>query len=175
MWLRKRACCNLSDPRWRRIEVSNRMMTDRVEALGATPRSLPWVHTVPQVGADAIDGATTGAQSVNANGLHPVSRHQHILTATRGPAPAVWPEAQRETGEGLACNTGIGPCRSGHRGRMLDAVQQRRTEQAARTADAQHLATLTAALRRGLRRDPERHPGPDVRGEGQALMLIGAP
>jgi hypothetical protein len=45
----------------------------------------------------------------------------------------VWVEAERETGEGVACNTGAASCADGHRGRMTEvrespADEKRRRE-----------------------------------------------
>ena len=120
---------------------------DLVEALGATPLLLPLVDIVPQARADALDCAITGAMSGNTIGLHQVTSHLHSLAITWGlslfaansaawaalsPAlrgllqqqlplleQSIWADAERETGEGLACNTGAETCRSGQRGHML--------------------------------------------------------
>ena len=143
----RQAFNGLGDLRGRRIRVSGVPVADLVEALGATPLLLPFVDIVPQARADAIDCAITGAMSGNTIGLHQVTSHLHTLAiswglsafAANGAAWAslspelrgllqqqlplleqsIWAEAERETGEGLACNTGTGPCRSSQRGQMV--------------------------------------------------------
>ena len=146
----KRAFSGLADLRGRRIRVSGVAIADLVEALGATPLLLPFVDIVPQARADAIDCAITGAMSGNTIGLHQVTSHQHTLAISWGLSvfaanraawaalspelrallqqqlplleQSIWAEAERETGEGLACNTGAEPCRSGQRGHMTSVL-----------------------------------------------------
>ena len=146
----RQAFTGLADLRGRRIRVSGVPAADLVEALGATPLLLPFVDIVPQARADAIDCAITGAMSGNTIGLHQVTSHQHTLAISWGLSvfaansaawaslspelrgllqqqlplleQAIWAEAEHETGEGQACNTGIGPCRSGQRGQMVPVL-----------------------------------------------------
>ena len=146
----KRAFSGLANLRGRRIRVSGVAMADLVEALGATPLLLPFADIVPQARAERIDCAITGAMSGNTIGLHEVTGHLHTLAITWGLTlfaansaawaalspelrgllqqqlplleQSIWAEAERETGEGLACNTGTEPCRSGQRGHMLPVL-----------------------------------------------------
>jgi len=95
-----------------------------------------------------IDCAITGTMSGNTIGLPDVTTHVHTMAINWGlsifganaaawnalPADvrkilreelpkleqAIWAEAERETGEGIACNTGSSACTSGRRGRMVE-------------------------------------------------------
>jgi TRAP-type C4-dicarboxylate transport system substrate-binding protein len=136
----------LSDLRGRRVRVSGAPLAELVEALGATPLLTPLVDVEPQLRAGKIDCAITGTMSGNTIGLQEVTSHLHTMAlswglsvfAANGAAwdalsPAlrsllqqrlpqlereVWDEAERETGEGVACNSGVGACASGRRGHM---------------------------------------------------------
>jgi TRAP-type C4-dicarboxylate transport system substrate-binding protein len=108
-----------------------------------------------------VECAVTGTLSGNDIGLHEVTSHVHSLAITWGlsifganlgtwkalPEWArdvlrqevakleadIWDAADRETGEGLACNSGQPTCQNGRRGSMVvvpvsEADQQRRRQ-----------------------------------------------
>jgi TRAP-type C4-dicarboxylate transport system substrate-binding protein len=137
----------LADLTGRRVRVSSATQADFIEALGATPVLSPFAEIMPRLRAGQIDCAITGTMSGNTIGLHEVTSHLHTLPINWGlsvfaagrsawaglPADvrqmllqelpqleqAIWADAERETGEGIACNSGSDACRQGQRGRMV--------------------------------------------------------
>jgi TRAP-type C4-dicarboxylate transport system substrate-binding protein len=137
----------LADLQGRRVRVSGAPQAELVEALGATPVVTPLVDAEPQLRAGKLDCAITGTMSGNTIGLQDVTSHLHIMALSWGLSvfaansaawdalsPAlrsllrqhlpqlereVWDEAERETGEGVACNSGAGPCIGGRSGHMV--------------------------------------------------------
>ena len=137
----------LADLAGRRIRSGSPTTSDLIEALGAVPVPIPFAEIVPNMRAGAIDCAITGTMSGNTSGLHEVSTHVHAMavgwelavfganTATLNALPAdlrellkrelprleraIWTDAERETGEGLACNSGSDACVNGRKGKML--------------------------------------------------------
>ena len=138
----------LGDLAMRRIRVSSPPQSDWVEALGATPVSISFAAIVDGFRAGNIDCAITGTMSGNTIGLPELTSHVHTMAVNWGLAAfganqatwkalspalrdillrelpkleqAIWTESERETGEGLACNTGAPSCISGKRGRMVE-------------------------------------------------------
>lgn len=136
----------LADLAGRRIRVSSPTQADWVAALGATPVQTTFSEIVANLRHGNIDCAITGTMSGNTIGLHEVTTHLHpmpvgwglaafvanrdawqaLSTETRAMLSrelprlesAIWAESERETGEGVACNTGSAGCVSGRRGRM---------------------------------------------------------
>ncbi len=136
----------LADLRGRRVRVSVAAMADLFEALGALPVLTTFAEIGPKLAAGALDCVVTGTMSGNTIGLPQATSHLHTLAigwglslfAANGAAwgalhPAhrsllqqqlprleqdVWDEADRETGEGIACNSGDPRCTGGQRGRM---------------------------------------------------------
>ena len=136
----------LGDLAGRRIRTSNATQSDLVEALGATPVQTAFAEIVPKLRQGDIECAITGTMSGNVIGLHEVTSHVHTMAANWGLAvfaanavawqalpadlreplraglqrleQAVWADADRETGEGLACDRGDAACNGGRRGRM---------------------------------------------------------
>ncbi len=136
----------LGDLRGRRIRTSGVAQSELVEALGATPVVIPFAEIVPAVRNNLVECAITGTLSGNAIGLHEVTGHVHAMAiswglsafgASRGAWAAlppdiqallreavaglerdIWDGADRETGEGLACNAGRPGCERGTPGRM---------------------------------------------------------
>ena len=136
----------LSDLAGRRIRSSNTAQSDLIEALGAVPVQTAFGHIVPGLRKGDIECAITGTMSGNTIGLHEVTTHVHTMSANWGLAVvganaavwaslslglrevlqrelprlerAVWDDAERETGEGLACNSGAAGCVSGRKGQM---------------------------------------------------------
>ena len=148
----------------RRVRVSSASQADFVEALGALPVFAPFAELLPKLRAGLLDCAITGTMSGNTVGLHLATSHLHSLPITWGlslfaanqaawaglPADvrlllqqqlpqleqAVWADAERETGEGIACNAGTPSCSQGQKGRMR-VVQPS-------AADQQRLRSLLA-------------------------------
>lgn len=139
---------SLSDLAGRRVRVSGLSQWDFVDALGAKPVQTPFAQIVPSMVAGSLDCAITGTMSGNTLGLHDVTTHVGSMPINWGVAAfvasgtvwngldgelqailrreigrlerTIWQEAEAETGEGLACNTGGASCRSGKRGRMTE-------------------------------------------------------
>jgi TRAP-type C4-dicarboxylate transport system substrate-binding protein len=129
-----------------RIRTSSISQSDWVAGLGAVPVQLPFNETRAQLEAGSLDCAITGAMSGNTIGLQDLSSQLHTMPVNWGVsmflanrqawnalAPdmqallrrelatlesEVWTAAERETADGLACNTGTPACRGGRRGTM---------------------------------------------------------
>lgn len=130
-------------------------------ALGATPVVIPFAEIVTAIRSGVVECAVTGTLSGNDIGLHEVTTHVHSMAITWGlsifganlgtwhalPEWArdtirsevtkleadIWDAADRETGEGLACNAGQSSCQNGRRGTMVvvpvtEADEQRRRQ-----------------------------------------------
>ena len=143
----RQAFAGLADLAGRRVRVSSAPQADFMEALGAVPVLAPFAEVMPKLRAGQLDCAITGTMSGNTIGLHQVTSHLHTLPITWGlslfaankaawaslPADlrqllqrelpqledAIWADAERETDEGIACNTGSDACRQGQRGQMV--------------------------------------------------------
>lgn len=154
-----RPVSGLGDLAGRRVRVSSATQADWVTALGATPVQTAFAEVVAGVRAGNIDCAITGTMSGNTIGLHEVTSHLFTMPVTWGLAAfvanaaawralgaptqqllraelprleqAIWDEAERETGEGVACNTGAAGCSSGRKGRMMQ-VRESAADQARR-------------------------------------------
>lgn len=137
---------SLADLGGRRIRSANTAQSDLVEALGAVPVQSAFGDIVPKLRKGDIECAITGTMSGNTIGLPEVTTHVHTMAANWGLAvfganreawqalspelrallrrelakleKAIWDDAERETGEGLACNSGSSLCLSGRKGRM---------------------------------------------------------
>ena len=156
-----KAFASLADLARRRVRVSSVTQADLVEALGATPVSTPFAEIVPAMRNGTLDCAVTGTMSGNTIGLHEVTTHLHTMAMSWGlqlfganaaawnalPAElrallrrelprveqSIWAESERETGEGIACNTGAASCTAGRKGHMTEvksgaADERRRRE-----------------------------------------------
>ena len=136
----------LADLAGRRIRSSNTAQSDLIEALGAAPVQTGFADIVPNLRSGDIECAITGTMSGNTIGLHEVTTHVHTMAANWGLAVfganvavwnalspelravlrrelprlerAIWDDAERETGEGLACNSGTPGCLTGRAGHM---------------------------------------------------------
>ena len=136
----------LGDLAGRRIRTSSVGQSELVQALGATPVVTPFAQMVQSLRGGVVECAITGTLSGNAVGLHEVTSHVHAMALTWGisvfganqaawaalPPPIqaimragvaelereIWNAADRETGEGLACNSGQAGCSTGRRGQM---------------------------------------------------------
>jgi len=143
----RNAFTDLASLAGRRIRTANVAQSELVEALGATPIVTPFSEIVPSVRRGTVDCAITGTMSGYNLGLDEVTTHIHELAITWGvaifaangtawralpPSAAeflrreiaqleaeILDAAERETHEGLNCNTGAPTCTSGREGRMV--------------------------------------------------------
>ena len=143
----RRPFSRLADLSGRRIRTSSVGQSEMFAALGATPVVIPFAEIVSAIRSGVVECAVTGTLSGNDIGLHEVTTHVHSLAITWGlsifganlgtwnalPEWArdtirtevakleadIWDAADRETGEGLACNAGQQSCRNGRRGNMV--------------------------------------------------------
>lgn len=139
---------DLADLRGRRIRVSSATQSDWVTALGAVPVQTAFSDVVANVRNGNLDCAITGTMSGNAIGLHEVTSYMHTLPVNWGIAAfvangsawaalpadlqellqrelpkleqAIWSDAEIETRNGIACNTGAPTCVAGRKGRMVE-------------------------------------------------------
>jgi len=137
---------SLADLRGRRIRVSSATQSDWVVSLGAIPVQTALADIVANVRSGNIDCAITGTMSGNTIGLHEVTSHIQTTPVNWGVAAfvangatwnalpkdiqdllrrelpkleqAIWTEAENETSDGIACNTGAAACVGGRKGRM---------------------------------------------------------
>lgn len=151
----------LSDLAGRRVRTGSPSQADLMRALGAIPVQTEFAEIVSAVKSGVVECAVTGAMSGNTIGLHEVTHHldpkavswglsifganlgawnalpAHARKLMRDELPkleqAIWAESDRDTSEGVACNTG-GACTSGRKGRM--------TEVKASAADAQRVRQI---------------------------------
>ena len=143
----RRPFSRLADLSGRRIRTSSVGQSEMFAALGATPVVIPFAEIVSAIRSGVVECAVTGTLSGNDIGLHEVTTHVHSMAITWGlsifganlgtwnalPEWArdtirtevakleadIWDAADRETGEGLACNAGQQSCRNGRRGNMV--------------------------------------------------------
>jgi TRAP-type C4-dicarboxylate transport system substrate-binding protein len=152
---------SLAELAGRRVRTSSPPQADFVEALGGTPVQTGFAEIMANLKSGNIDCAITGTMSGNTIGLADATTHLHSMAINWGlsifganqaswnalPADlkallrkelprleqSVWAESERETGEGIACNTGIAGCGDGRKGHMTEvrtspADDQRRRE-----------------------------------------------
>lgn len=143
-----RPILGLSDLAGRRIRVSSATQSDWVVALGASPVQTSFAEMTASVRGGNLDCAITGTMSGHTVGLDQVTSHLHTMPVSWGLAAfvangsawraldgetrqllrtelpkleqAIWDEAARETGEGIACNIGAPGCSSQRQGRMVE-------------------------------------------------------
>lgn len=142
------AFTGLGDLAGRRIRTATPSQSDFVEALGANPVRTPFADVMNAMRSGNTDCAITGSMSGNTIGLHEVTTHVYSLPISWGlsmfganaaawrslPADIrtilakelqqleldIWAEAERETDEGLACNTGATGCSNGVKGKLIE-------------------------------------------------------
>lgn len=143
----KRAFNSLTDVSGRRVRVASTTQWDFVEALGGVPVRTEFVGIMPGLASGNIECAITAAMAGNTLGLHQVTTHIHSLPITWGLSvfavnaavwtslnpelkallkreipkleQAIWAESERDSIEGIACNTGAAGCVSGRKGNMI--------------------------------------------------------
>lgn len=136
----------LRDLAGRRVRTSSVGQSEMMAALGAVPVVTTFSEIVGAVRTGAVECAITGALSGNEIGLPDVTSHVHAMAISwglsffganlaawdalpggvqdalrRGIAGLegeVWEAAERETAQGLACDTGSAACVHGRRGKM---------------------------------------------------------
>lgn len=139
---------SLADLAGRRIRVSSATQSDWAAALGATPVQTAFADIVANMRSGTIDCAITGSMSGNTIGLHEATGHLHSMVVNWGVAAflangaawdalpkdlqsllrrelpkleqAIWLEAENESRDGIACNTGAAECAGGRKGRMTE-------------------------------------------------------
>lgn len=132
----------------RRVRVSSPTQADWVQALGGRPVLVGFADIMAQMRGGNLDCAITGTMSGNTIGLHKLTSHVHAMAVSWGLAVFgangaawlslvpeqqallrrelqrlerdIWAESERETGEGLACNTGAAGCKNGNPGQMIE-------------------------------------------------------
>ena len=142
----KKPIASLSDLKGWRVRVSSAGQADFVEALGAEPVHTAFAQLVPRFEAGALDCAITGTLSGNTIGLPELTTHLYALPLNWGMAifganltawralpadlrallrselpkleTAIWAESERDTAQGLACNSGKPSCVTGRPGKM---------------------------------------------------------
>lgn len=156
-----RPLTKLNDLAGRRVRVSSPTQADFVKALGGVPVLTGFAQMMTSMASNNTECAITGTMSGNTLGLHEVTGHVHALPVTWGLAvfgvnrtawdslppdlrallsrelpkleTRIWAESERETADGMACNTGAPSCRLGRKGRMTEvpvSAQDERTRQA---------------------------------------------
>ena len=143
----KKPFAALADLSGRRVRVSSAAQADFVGALGATPVHTAFAQIVSSVQVGSIDCAITGTLSGNGLGLQAVTSHMHAMPLNWGVAlfaanlsawealpadlrtllrkelppleAAIWEESDRDTAQGIACNTGQSACTKGVKGNMV--------------------------------------------------------
>ncbi|TXT40198.1 MAG: putative transport protein [Comamonadaceae bacterium] len=137
----------LSDIAGRHVRVSSTTQSDFVSAMGAIPVVTGFAQIMSNMSSGNTDCAITGTMSGNTLGLHRVTSHIHSLPISWGLAifganksawdalppelkallsqelprleANIWAESERETTEGLLCNTGQPQCKTGNPGKMV--------------------------------------------------------
>lgn len=140
------ALAGLADLKGKKVRVAGRSQSELIQALGATPVTLPFGEVVPALQNRTVDCAITGTLSGNVSKWHEVTTHllalplswgaigyavnskawngfdprvrQLIQTEVQGLERAVWGVAGEHTQQGYECNAGTPLCRLGEKGRM---------------------------------------------------------
>lgn len=152
----------LSDLAGRRVRISNPTQADLIKPFGAIPVQTEFAEMVSQMRSGNVDCAITGAMSGNTIGLHEVATHLHSGATTWGLSvfganlaawhalpesvrtvittqlpkveQGIWADSEKQTLEGVACNTGKGECVLGKPGRMAEVKATAQDDQRLREA-----------------------------------------
>lgn len=152
---------SLADLAGRRTRTSSPPQADLIEALGGVPVQTGFAEIMANMKSGNIECAITGTMSANTIGLPEVTTHMHTMAINWGLSvfganlgawnalppevrttlkrelpkleQAIWLEAERETREGIACNTGAAGCTQGRKYQMT-AVTPSTTDDARRRA-----------------------------------------
>lgn len=143
----KKPFAALADLSGRRVRVSSTGQADFLGALGAVPVAIAFNELVGNLQSGNVECAVTGTTSGNTLGLHTMTSHLHAMPLTWGLAifaanraawealppdlrallrrelpkleASIWAESERDTAEGIACNTGQSSCKVGRKGNMV--------------------------------------------------------
>ncbi len=152
----KRPLARLSDLKGRRVRTSTTSQSDLVEALGSIPVRTAFGQIMSYMRSGSIDCAIAGAMAGNAIGLHEATTdlypmplgwglsvfaahapswnalQQDVQALLREELPKLendtWAGAEKETADGIDCNSGSPRCASGRRGRMTVAPVDERDD-----------------------------------------------
>ncbi|MES2584631.1 MAG: TRAP transporter substrate-binding protein [Pseudomonadota bacterium] len=131
----------------RRVRVSSVAQADFVSALGAVPVNVVFSALAASLKGGSVECAITGTMSGNTLGLHTIASHLYPMPLNWGLAifganraawealppdlrsllrrelpkleASIWEESERDTAEGVACNTGQASCKVGRKGAMV--------------------------------------------------------
>lgn len=137
----------LSNLSGQRVRVSGSTVADFVQAFGAVPVVTSMSDVMPQMRKGTVSCAVTGTMTGNTLGLHEITTHIYAMPITWGVSifaanldswnalePAlrvllrnelpkleaqIWLDSEKETTDGLACNTGAPTCKGGRKGKMV--------------------------------------------------------
>ncbi|BFO56711.1 TRAP transporter substrate-binding protein [Acidovorax sacchari] len=143
----KSALSGLADLKGRRVRVSSAAQADFIASLGGVAVYTGFGQIVPSLQAGDSECAITGTMSGNTLGLHRMTHYLHTLPITWGLSffgandeawaamppelrallmrelprleDAIWRDAEAETEEGVACNSGAPACVHGEKGSMV--------------------------------------------------------
>lgn len=139
---------SLADLAGRRTRTSSPPQADLIEALGGVPVQTGFADIMANMKSGNIECAITGTMSGNTIGLPEVTTHLHTMAINWGLSIfganagawsalspelratlkeelpkleiAIWKEAERETGDGIACNVGSPSCIDGRKFKMTE-------------------------------------------------------
>jgi TRAP-type C4-dicarboxylate transport system substrate-binding protein len=165
---------SLADLAGRRVRISSPTQADLIQPFGAIPVQTEFSEVVVNVRNGNVDCAITGAMSGNAIGLHEVTTHLNTSANTWGLSvfaanlaawnalppgvrtvlktelpkveAAIWADSERQTQEGVACNTGRTGCNQGKPGHMTEVKTSAADE--ARLRESFRTSVLPAWLQR---------------------------
>lgn len=143
----KKPIARLADLAGRRVRVSSGGQADYVSALGALPVNTAFAQLAHSLESGDTECAITGTLSGHSLGLYRVTQYLYTLPITWGlgvfaanqtawaalPADLralllrelpqlearIWDAAERDTAEGIACNSGAASCALSRKGRMV--------------------------------------------------------
>ncbi len=142
-----RPISRLSDLSGQRVRVSGSTVADFVQAFGAVPVVTSMSDVMPQMRIGTVSCAVTGTMTGNTLGLHEIATHIYAMPITWGLSifaanqdswsalepelrvllrnelpkleAQIWLASEKDTADGLACNTGAPTCREGRKGKMV--------------------------------------------------------
>ena len=157
----KKPIGSLAELAGRRVRVSSVGQADFVSALGAVAVHTAFNELVTSLQNGHVECAVTGTMSGNVLGLQTMTSHLYAMPLNWGLAvfganraawealppelrallrnelpkleASIWEESERDTGEGIACNTGQGVCKRGRKGSMqlvpVSAADERKRQE----------------------------------------------
>ncbi len=137
----------LDDLSGQRVRVSGSTVADFVQSFGAVPVVTSMSDVLAQLRKGTVSCAVTGTMTGNTLGLHEVTTHIYAMPITWGLSifaanidswnalepelrvllrselpkleAKIWQASEKETADGLACNTGAPSCVGGRKGKMV--------------------------------------------------------